>query len=90
MSAFQNLVDTLKVRLIEEKYIVIPSSSKSDLTMRMAQAYLREEENYTIHYVQVMDEGIPKVAKILASPGVKYSEIYENLSEIDRIQKGTS
>ena len=52
---------------------------------------LLKEEGYTINYVQVQQLGTGKMTsiKVLAPPGVKYTEIYKNQSNIKTITDWT-
>lgn len=82
----------LKEQVAEKKYIDIGAGVENQLgisqtKLSTAVAMLREE-GYTLHYLKVKQLGTGKetTIKVLAAPGVSYSEVARNRAEIKQIQ----
>ena len=87
-----SVADVLKKRVSESKYIDIGTGSEqflgvSESKMRTAIQKLKNEEGYTIHYIQVNQLGTANgnktTVKVLAAPGTTYSEVYKNRDNIE-------
>lgn len=78
----------LKEEVAKNKYVDIGTGTElylgvSDTKLKTAVARL-QEEGYTTHYVKVeqLGTGQQTTIKVLAGPGVKYSEVYKNRADI--------
>jgi len=88
----QSISNMLKQSVDEKKYIDIGDNTwlhhgVSETSWKNAVALARED-GYTKHYVRVLQLGTGKetTVKVLAGPGVKYSEVYKNQDQIRQVQ----
>lgn len=87
----ESVADDLKKRVAESHYIDVGAGSEqflgvSESKMRTAIQKLKNEEGYTIHYIQVEQLGTAgnkTTVKVLAAPGTTYSEVYKNQDKIE-------
>ena len=82
----------LRDQVADKKYIDIGTGAEHQLaissTKLATSVAILEEEGYKIHYLKVTQLGTGKqtTLKILAAPGVSYSEVSKNRTEIKQIQ----
>lgn len=81
----------LKKQVSDKRYVDVGTGVEqhigvSGTKLNVALARLKEE-GYTLHYVKVeqLGTGQQTTMKVLAAPGVKYSEVYRNRSNIKQI-----
>lgn len=84
--------DMLKDRIKKDKYIDIGSGAENLLSIsqtKLATAVARlEEEGYKVHYLKTKQLGTGKdtTVKVLAAPGVTYSEVSKNRGSVKQVR----
>ncbi len=90
--------DMLKAEVADKKYIDIGTGVEKHLpvpglspTKLKAAVSKLQGEGYTVHYLQVeqLGTGQKTTLKVLAAPGVTYSEVYRNRADVKLVGKYT-